>query len=144
MKPGCIASIVSLTLSAVIPVPATAWIPAGTSTSTTSTPGARRNHQRSNYHRFESIHYQTKDDEDTRSKSNTRNDANTNTNTNTNAYDFTRPKFSQTFRKHMEDVKGNFPANEKEGVDCTGEPSMDPSRMVMDDGLDSEYLSDCK
>ena len=56
---------------------------------------------------------------------------------------YKKPQFSDSFRKHMEQIKSNFPENEDEGVDCTGEPSMDPSRMVMDDGLDSEYLSDC-
>ena len=39
-------------------------------------------------------------------------------------------------------MKGAFPDNDKEGIECTGEPAMDPSRMVMDDGIDSEYLSD--
>ena len=58
------------------------------------------------------------------------------------AYVYKPPKFSNAFRQHMESIKGKFPTNDDEGVDCTGEPAMDPSRMVMDDGLDSEYLSD--
>lgn len=52
------------------------------------------------------------------------------------------PVFSDSFKKHLEKVKGNFPTNDNEGIECTGEPAMDPSRMVMDDGIDSEYLSD--
>jgi len=52
------------------------------------------------------------------------------------------PVFSNSFKKHLEKVKGTFPDNDKEGIECTGEPAMDPSRMVMDDGIDSEYLSD--
>jgi hypothetical protein len=52
------------------------------------------------------------------------------------------PQFSDSFRKHIETVEGSFAINKNEGVDCTGEPSMDPSRMVMDNGLDSEYLND--
>ena len=52
------------------------------------------------------------------------------------------PVFSSSFKKHLEKVKGAFPDNDKEGIECTGEPAMDPSRMVMDDGIDSEYLSD--
>jgi len=56
------------------------------------------------------------------------------------------PKFSDAFKRHMEQVINTFENNPyigaAEGVDCTGEPSVDPSRMVMDNGLDSEYLSD--
>eukprot|EP00979_Chaetoceros_neogracilis_P018188 scaffold10556_cov258-Chaetoceros_neogracile.AAC.33 len=55
---------------------------------------------------------------------------------------YKQPQFSESFRKHMEAVNSSFPVNNGEGVDCTGEPSMDPSRMVMDNGLDSEYLED--
>lgn len=58
-------------------------------------------------------------------------------------YEYQRPRFSSSFLKHMEQVKSSFPDNiRNEGVDCVGEPSIDPSRMVMDDGLDSEYLND--
>jgi hypothetical protein len=43
----------------------------------------------------------------------------------------------------MEKVMNTFDGDDNgDGVDCTGEPSIDPSRMVMDDGLDSEYLFD--
>lgn len=56
------------------------------------------------------------------------------------------PKFSDAFIRHMEQVINTFENNQYsgagEGVECTGEPSMDPSRMVMDNGLDSEYLLD--
>jgi len=55
---------------------------------------------------------------------------------------YKKPHFSDSFRKYIETVEGSFTMNENEGVDCTGEPSMDPSRMVMDNGLDSEYLDD--
>ena len=55
---------------------------------------------------------------------------------------YKQPLFSESFRKHMETVNKSFPSNNGEGVDCTGEPSIDPSRMVMDNGLDSEYLDD--
>ncbi len=62
-------------------------------------------------------------------------------------YKYKAPQFSKSFLEHMEKVKqqgrsrsaGN---NNDEGVDCVGEPSMDPSRMVQDNGLDSEYLDD--
>jgi len=52
------------------------------------------------------------------------------------------PKFSDSFRRHLEEVTGGFAVNDDEGVNCTGEPSMCPSRMVMDNGIDSEYLDD--
>mmetsp|Transcript_18938 Transcript_18938/g.28076 ORF Transcript_18938/g.28076 Transcript_18938/m.28076 type:complete len:115 (+) Transcript_18938:110-454(+) len=55
---------------------------------------------------------------------------------------YKQPQFSDSFRKYIETVEDSFPMNDDEGVDCTGEPSMDPSRMVMDNGLDSEYLND--
>ena len=54
--------------------------------------------------------------------------------------EYKRPVFSDSFRKHMEQVRASFPSND-EGVDCTGEPSMDPSRIV-GEGIDSEYLND--
>jgi hypothetical protein len=57
--------------------------------------------------------------------------------------DYKRPQFSSAFIRHLEQVKASFPDKmEGEGVDCAGEPSQDPSRLVMDDGLDSEYLGD--
>ena len=55
------------------------------------------------------------------------------------------PKFSKSFMQYMEKVRaeGMGRGNKnKEGVDCTGEPSIDPSRLIQDDVLDSEYLSD--
>jgi len=57
-------------------------------------------------------------------------------------YRYKPPQFSDAFQKHMQEIKETFPVNDDDGVDCTGEPSIDPSRMVMDDGLDSEFLSD--
>ncbi|GFH47616.1 predicted protein [Chaetoceros tenuissimus] len=54
--------------------------------------------------------------------------------------EYKRPVFSDSFRKHMEQVRASFPSND-EGVDCTGEPSMDPSRII-GEGIDSEYLND--
>jgi hypothetical protein len=57
--------------------------------------------------------------------------------------EYKRPQFSSTFLQHLEEVKASFPDKiDGEGVDCTGEPSQDPSRIVMDDGIDSEYLGD--
>jgi hypothetical protein len=59
------------------------------------------------------------------------------------SFDYKRPQFSDAFKKHMEQVMNAFDGDDNgEGIDCTGEPSMDPSRMVMDNGLDSEYLCD--
>lgn len=60
--------------------------------------------------------------------------------------DYNPPKFSASFLAHMEEVKTqklgkNADAN-VEGVDCDGEPPIDPSRLVQDDGIDSEFLSD--
>jgi hypothetical protein len=56
---------------------------------------------------------------------------------------YKRPEFSESFKKHMEKVMNTFDGDDNgDGVDCTGEPSIDPSRMVMDNGLDSEYLFD--
>ena len=59
------------------------------------------------------------------------------------------PKFSNSFKEHMDSVRKDYErtsstssVGEDDGVDCTGEPSLDPSRMLMDDGLDSEYLYD--
>ncbi len=53
------------------------------------------------------------------------------------------PKFSNSFMEHMKKVRGEERrADVEEGINCTGEPSIDPSRRVQDDGLDSEYLSD--
>jgi hypothetical protein len=63
-----------------------------------------------------------------------------------NSKEYKPATFSKSFLAHMEQVKGGYSnsnnSNNEEGVDCTGEPSMDPSRMVQDDGLDSEYLND--
>jgi hypothetical protein len=57
--------------------------------------------------------------------------------------DYKGPQFSSAFLRHLVQVKASFPDKmEGEGVDCAGEPSQDPSRLVMDDGLDSEYLGD--
>lgn len=57
--------------------------------------------------------------------------------------DYKRPQFSSAFLKHLKEVKASFPDKiDGEGVDCIGEPSQDPSRIVMDDGIDSEYLGD--
>ena len=57
---------------------------------------------------------------------------------------YKRPEFSDAFQKHVKHVTSTFLMNHgnEEGVECTGEPSMDPSRMVMDNGLDSEFLND--
>lgn len=59
-------------------------------------------------------------------------------------HEYNRPKFSQSFLDHLEKVKGSDNNNmyTHDGVECTGEPSMDPSRLIQDDGLDSEYLND--
>lgn len=63
-------------------------------------------------------------------------------------YKYKPPQFSKSFMEHMERVRqqgnsGTASASaSEEGVACTGEPSVDPSRMVQDDGLDSEYLND--
>ncbi len=60
---------------------------------------------------------------------------------------YTRPTFSASFLAHLEEVKrqrlGRI-ANEhaEEGVSCVGEPSIDPSRMIASDGIDSEFLND--
>ena len=61
-----------------------------------------------------------------------------------NKYKYQAPKFSDSFMDHLADVKeGSKNINDDEGVECDGEPSIDPSRTVTDDGfLDSEYLSD--
>ncbi len=91
---------------------------------------------KSNKRRPQTILYESKGNEDESSEPGPINEPD-------NLFKYKRPKFSEAFRKHMEEVKGSFPINEDEGVDCTGEPSMDPSRMVSDNGLDSEYLSDC-
>lgn len=52
------------------------------------------------------------------------------------------PQFSKSFMEHMKKVRGEERADVEEGINCTGEPSIDPSRRVQDDGLDSEYLND--
>ena len=53
------------------------------------------------------------------------------------------PTFSKSFLAYREQVRQKAGiSSDQEGVDCTGEPSVDPSRMVQDDGLDSEYLDD--
>lgn len=57
--------------------------------------------------------------------------------------EYKRPQFSSAFLQHLKEVKASFPDKiDGEGVDCLGEPSQDPSRIVMDDGIDSEYLGD--
>jgi len=61
---------------------------------------------------------------------------------NNNNNKYKPPKFSQSFLKHMEQVRKSRVYNNEEGVECDGEPSVDPSRMVQDNGLDSEYLND--
>jgi hypothetical protein len=132
MKHQIFTQFVTITFSSILPVPADAWItsskpiirtqsPYPTITSPSTSSIGRSIQCKSPLH-------ETKGDEEKF--------------TDTASSQYKRPQFSDSFRKHMEQIKSNFPENEDEGVDCTGEPSMDPSRMVMDDGLDSEYLSD--
>jgi hypothetical protein len=62
--------------------------------------------------------------------------------TDTGKENYKKPQFSKSFMEHMKKVRGEERADVEEGIDCTGEPSIDPSRRVQDDGLDSEYLND--
>jgi hypothetical protein len=58
-------------------------------------------------------------------------------------YVYQPPKFSSTFLEHLAQVKGSIAKHsDDEGVECEGEPAVDPSRMVQDSGLDSDYLND--
>ena len=56
------------------------------------------------------------------------------------------PKFSASFLAHMKEVKeqklGKYADTNAEGIQCDGEPPIDPSRLVQDDGIDSEYLNE--
>ena len=42
------------------------------------------------------------------------------------------PKHTSSFLEHLESVRSSWPdsGSSKEGVDCTGEPSVDPSRTI--------------
>ena len=58
-------------------------------------------------------------------------------------YKYQPPKFSDSFLEHLAQVKGSScRSGNNEGVECEGEPALDPSRMVQDDGLDSEFLNE--
>ena len=58
-------------------------------------------------------------------------------------YNYQPPIFSESFLEHLAQVKGSIGTSRgKDGVECEGEPAIDPSRMVQDDGLDSDFLND--
>lgn len=60
--------------------------------------------------------------------------------------EYTPPKFSASFLAHMQEVKvqklGKSADTNAEGIQCDGEPPIDPSRLVQDDGIDSEFLNE--
>ena len=69
-------------------------------------------------------------------------------------YSYKPPVQSESFRKHLESVESSWPYDSEDaandsnggsnkvdsdgGVQCTGEPSMDPSRMIQNVLLDGE------
>ena len=56
---------------------------------------------------------------------------------------YVSPTYSQSFLKHLSSVQNSYDmSSQGEGIDCTGEPSIDPSRTIQDNGLDSEWLED--
>eukprot|EP00591_Stephanopyxis_turris_P010635 CAMPEP_0195529278 /NCGR_PEP_ID=MMETSP0794_2-20130614/31751_1 /TAXON_ID=515487 /ORGANISM="Stephanopyxis turris, Strain CCMP 815" /LENGTH=104 /DNA_ID=CAMNT_0040660559 /DNA_START=233 /DNA_END=547 /DNA_ORIENTATION=+ len=60
---------------------------------------------------------------------------------NNGGYDYTPPKFSPSFQAHM--TSFTTATSTTEGVDCTGEPSIDPSRAAHNSGgMDSEWFED--
>lgn len=59
-------------------------------------------------------------------------------------YNYTAPVHSTSFLSHLESVRNERENDYSEysGVKAFGEPAMDPSRLVRDCGLDSEWLDD--
>lgn len=62
----------------------------------------------------------------------------------TTSSDYKPPQHSSTFLQHLEQVRGAWPDKQKEdeeGVECTGEPAIDPSRIVQAaSGDDSNWM----
>ena len=59
------------------------------------------------------------------------------------SWNYTAPTFSQSFLSHLEAVRNEwYDSFDNSGVKAVGEPSTDPSKMVQDSGLDSEWLDD--
>mmetsp|Transcript_10585 Transcript_10585/g.21350 ORF Transcript_10585/g.21350 Transcript_10585/m.21350 type:complete len:172 (+) Transcript_10585:655-1170(+) len=51
----------------------------------------------------------------------------------TTSSDYKPPQHSSNFLQHLEQVRGAWPdkqEDDEEGVECTGEPAVDPSRIV--------------
>ena len=89
-------------------------------------------------------HNQNNEDDVIMEDNNNNDDGNIEENVTKPYYRYKQPIFSKSFLNHLNQVKKQrgYDNINNEGVDCTGEPSIDPSRMVQDDGLDSEYLND--
>jgi len=60
----------------------------------------------------------------------------------TNSTKYTTPMFSESFLKHRADVVSSWPSGGdiEDGVQCTGEPAVDPSRELQGDEGDSEWM----